>query len=113
MNFKLSNFFSPSSHQFFGDAVTCEWWDQIWLNEGFATLLQYSLVDMFEPTWRMYDFMTSFTMHERAFITDSRSTTRPMTNDVNTLTEISNAFDRIAYEKCERAFDRGCHELLS
>ncbi|KAG5680753.1 hypothetical protein PVAND_010240 [Polypedilum vanderplanki] len=87
------------AHQFFGDAVTCQWWDQIWLNEGFATIMQYTLVDQFEPTWRMHDFMTTFTMHNTAFISDSRPTTRPMTNYVETLTQIDNAFDSIAYEK--------------
>lgn len=45
--------------------------------------------------------MNTFTMHNRAFISDARDTTRPMTWDVNTLSEISNAFDRVAYEKCK------------
>lgn len=94
----LNIFFS--AHQFFGDALTCEWWDQIWLNEGFATLFQYVVVDMFQPTWRMYEFMTTFTMHNSAFLADARDNTRPMTNDVLTLSEISNSFDRVAYEKC-------------
>lgn len=43
--------------------------------------------------------MTTFTMHNTAFISDSRDSTRPMTNDVLTLSQISNAFDRVAYEK--------------
>jgi aminopeptidase N len=63
--------------------------------------MQYTLVDQFEPTWRMQDFMTTFTMHNTAFISDSRTSTRPMTSYVETLTEIDNSFDRVAYEKCE------------
>lgn len=62
--------------------------------------MQYTVVDMFQPTWRMYHFMTSFTMHNNAFIVDARDSTRPMTNDVNTLSQISSSFDSIAYEKC-------------
>lgn len=61
--------------------------------------MQYTVVDQFQPTWRMYHFMTTFTMHNSAFLSDSRDTTRPMTNDVLTLSEISNSFDRVAYEK--------------
>ena len=45
--------------------------------------------------------MNAFSVHNRAFINDARETTRPMTWDVNTLTEIDNSFDRIAYEKCK------------
>jgi aminopeptidase N len=45
--------------------------------------------------------MNAFSIHNRAFINDARDTTRPMTWDVNTLTEISNSFDRVAYEKCK------------
>ncbi|XP_070509761.1 aminopeptidase N-like [Chironomus tepperi] len=87
------------AHQFFGDAVTCQWWSQIWLNEGFATLFERVIVDILEPTWRSHHFMNAFSIHNRAFLNDARDTTRPMTWDVNTLTEISNSFDRIAYEK--------------
>lgn len=73
--------------------------------------MQYIVVDMFEPTWRMHHFMNTFTMHNTAFISDSRDTTRPMTNDVLTLSEISNSFDRVAYEKCE--FKINCHDECS
>ena len=76
-------------------------WDQIWLNEGFATLFERLLVDNIDPTFRAHHFMNAFSIHNRAFINDARDTTRPMTWDVNTLTEIDNSFDRIAYEKCE------------
>ena len=71
------------------------------MNEGFATLFERVLVDIMEPTWRAHHFMNAFSIHNRAFINDARDTTRPMTWDVNTLTEISNSFDRVAYEKCK------------
>lgn len=61
--------------------------------------MQYVVVDQFQPTWRMYHFMTILTMQNGAFISDSRDTTRPMTNDVLTLTQIDNSFDNVAYDK--------------
>lgn len=44
------------SHQFFGDAVTCNYWDTIWLNEGFATLFEYHLMGMIHPDWNVRHF---------------------------------------------------------
>lgn len=58
---------------------------------------------MFYPAWRMYDFMTVFTRQNTAFISDSRDTTRPMTNGVLTLSQISNSFDNVAYDKCKNS----------
>lgn len=69
------------------------------LNEGFARLLQNTLVDMFLPEWRMQDFMTVLTVQGPAMITDARVNTRAMTTDAETPTEISNLFDNIAYDK--------------
>jgi aminopeptidase N len=85
------------------------------LNEGFATLFQYNLVDIVEPTWRMQAFMNTFTMINVAFVTDSWDSTRPMTNDVNTLSEISRAFDNVAYDKSGcvlRMFERAVGENI-
>lgn len=85
------------------------------LNEGFATLMQYVIVAQFQPTWRMDHFMTAFTMHNTAFISDARDTTRAMTSDVLTLSEISNSFDRVAYEKSGcvlRMFQNALGEII-
>lgn len=87
------------AHQFFGDAVTCKWWDQIWLNEGFATLFEYHLMGMIHPDWNVRHFFNKDTLHS-AFKYDSELR-RPMTHDVETLDEISNVFDSIAYAKCK------------
>ena len=39
--------------QYFGNVITCRWWDEIWLNEGFARFYQYVGMDMAEPDWEM------------------------------------------------------------
>ena len=81
--------------------MTCSWWSYIWLNEGFAQLLQYTLTDMFHPDWRMIDFMNILAVQGSAFRVDARETARAMTTEANTITEIGNLFDTIAYDKCE------------
>jgi aminopeptidase N len=86
------------AHQFFGDSVTCEWWDYIWLNEGFATLFEYHLTSMLYPYWRMRDFFNVRTL-QGVFRSDSREITRPMTSHYVTPQEISNAFDYVVYAK--------------
>jgi aminopeptidase N len=87
------------AHQFFGDAVTCEWWDQTWLNEGFATLFEYHLMGMTHSDWKVQHFFNVRTLHP-TFRYDSESR-RPMTHPVETLQEISDIFDSIAYGKCK------------
>jgi aminopeptidase N len=86
------------AHQFFGDSVTCEWWDYIWLNEGFATLFEYHLMGMIYPDWRVKDLFNIRTL-QSVFRSDSRDATRAMTTALLTPAEISNAFDYVVYAK--------------
>ena len=88
------------AHQFFGDSVTCEWWDYIWLNEGFATLFEYHLMGMMYPDWRVKDLFNVRTL-QSAFRSDSRDATRAMTPTPSLLTpqQITNAFDYVVYAK--------------
>ena len=44
-----------TSHQWFGNLVTMKWWDDLWLNESFATMMEYYAVDALEPNWNMWE----------------------------------------------------------
>lgn len=74
-------------HQFFGNVVTCEWWSYIWLNEGFATLFEYLLVDKVHEGLRMHDFFNVEKV-QNAFKVDSVESSHPMTYDGSTITGI-------------------------
>jgi aminopeptidase N len=89
-------------HQFFGNVVTCKWWDQIWLNEGFATLFEYLLVDGIFPEERMQDYFNVQKV-QNAFRSDALETTRAMWTNAETPSEIGGLFDNIAYDKCKSA----------
>ncbi|SRR5579871_5792012 len=85
------------AHQWFGDLVTMQWWDDIWLNEGFATWMETKPVAAWKPEWDMNldDVLdTSNTM-----TVDSLATTRPIHQAAETPEEIQELFDGIAYGK--------------
>lgn len=86
-------------HQFFGNLVTCQWWDSIWLNEGFATVFEYLLLEKEYPDMRFLDLFNVQSLRS-AFRSDSNEATRPMTTGAQTPSEISDLFDDIAYAKC-------------
>lgn len=81
--------------------MTCKWWDEIWLNEGFATLFEYLLVEHVRPELRMRDYFNVQIVH-RAFQADALESTRPMYFAPEISAAISGLFDRIAYDKCKK-----------
>ena len=85
------------AHMWFGDLVTMAWWDDLWLNEAFATWMAFSIVDAWKPEWEMWlDFQ-----HHRAaaFALDGLRNTHPIYAEVETPDEATENFDAITYEK--------------
>ena len=85
------------AHQWFGDLVTMVWWDDLWLNESFATWMARKIVQQFNPEWEA----SQWREHERqsAFRTDRLSSTRQIRQAVENPDDLGNAFDRITYDK--------------
>lgn len=90
------------SHQWFGNLVTMKWWNNLWLNESFATLMEYIAVDALHPEWNIWmDFSTSESI--MALRRDSIDGVQPVQVDVNHPDEISTLFDgAIVYAKGAR-----------
>lgn len=85
------------AHQWFGDYVTMAFWDDIWLNEGFADWLGHKITVQFEPAW--HDESRELDERLTALAADSLVTARRVREPIKTPDDISNVFDRITYQK--------------
>src|SRR6266851_1979752 len=85
------------AHQWFGDIVTMQWWDDLWLNEGFATWMANKPLAAAHPDWNIA--IDEAQENQTAFALDSLKSTRPIHADVETPAQIDEAFDAIAYQK--------------
>ncbi len=86
------------AHQWFGNLVTMHWWTDLWLNEGFASYIEYLAVDHIFPNWKIWDqFLTSDTAV--ALRLDALANSHPIEVTVNHPSEINEIFDAVSYSK--------------
>ncbi len=111
------------AHQWFGDLVTMWWWNDLWLNESFATYMSYKAIDAVFPKWKIsIEYITDVVTS--ALAADSLKSTHPVSVRVNTPQNIDEIFDAISYDKGgtilmmledyvgPAAFRKGLHEYL-
>ncbi|MGD1107736.1 MAG: M1 family aminopeptidase [Terracidiphilus sp.] len=111
------------AHQWFGDLVTMQWWDNIWLNEGFATWMESKPVAAMHPEWNIPELVAGD--EQDTLNIDAEPTTRAIRAKADTPDEIDQMFDGIAYGKAsdvllmvenylgEETFRKGVHAYLA
>jgi len=86
------------AHMWFGDIVTPGWWDDIWLNEGFASYMEFQGVNEVQKDWNMNEQFLPEDL-QRVFQTDSLTTSHPIYQEVSNPNQINELFDSITYSK--------------
>jgi aminopeptidase N/puromycin-sensitive aminopeptidase len=111
------------AHQWFGDLVTMQWWDNLWLNEGFATWMETKAAAEMHPDWHIDEMVAS--VEDDTLNLDAQPTTRAIRARAETPGEINQMFDGIAYGKAgavllavenylgEETFRQGVHNYLA
>ncbi|ESN96876.1 hypothetical protein HELRODRAFT_86010, partial [Helobdella robusta] len=86
------------AHQWFGNLVTMEWWDDLWLNEGFATYVAYTSTNDIFPDWSMMEIFTFDTV-SALLKDDSFDFSRPMISPADNTEDIMQNYDSISFYK--------------
>lgn len=86
------------AHQWFGNLVTMDWWDGLWLNEGFATWASWYSCNVFFPEWKVWESYVTDTL-QGALSLDSLRSSHPIEVPVKRADEINQIFDAISYSK--------------
>jgi alanyl aminopeptidase len=85
------------AHQWVGDLVTTAWWDDIWLNEGFASWMANKIVNKYHPEWKMN--VAELNGYEGAMDNDALVSARQVRQPIESNDDIANSFDGITYNK--------------
>lgn len=111
------------AHQWFGDMVTMQWWDNIWLNEGFATWMENKPLEKWKPEWNISQLVAAEL--DGTLNLDAQRTTRTIRAEADSPDEITEMFDGITYGKAgavllmvenylgEETFRLGVHNYLA
>ncbi|XP_030370374.1 uncharacterized protein LOC115620994 [Scaptodrosophila lebanonensis] len=86
------------AHMWFGNLVTMHWWNDLWLNEGFASFIEYLGVNAVFPEWQMRDQFIVSTLHG-VLTLDATLGSHPIVQTVTTPDQITEIFDTITYSK--------------
>ncbi|KAH9519830.1 hypothetical protein Btru_071006 [Bulinus truncatus] len=112
------------AHMWFGNLVTPKWWDDIWLNEGFATFVSLLGADNLNPDWKLTNYFVINYLH-KGLSSDGLITSHPIYISVGSLDEIMEIFDDVSYFKSVaiirmvrqflgvETFKKGVHAYLS
>jgi len=85
------------AHRWFGDLVTMDWWDDLWLNEGFASWMEVQATDHFHPEWKLW--LDAQGAKESAMRLDARAGTHSIIQPIRDVLQANEAFDTITYSK--------------
>ena len=86
------------AHQWFGNLVTMKWWNDLWLNESFASWMSYKVADKLYPDWQMWAHFLDSMMSDALYL-DGLKSSHPIEAHLKELHELNEIFDAISYDK--------------